>query len=66
MWLAKTVPAWENEYNKYLSLRHGNKMPTVGALRGAGVAEANDDLINDLSNWSNDVDDLGSLLLLVV
>jgi hypothetical protein len=65
MWLAKTTSEWEDEYKKYLSLRHGSGMPTVGVLRGAGTAEPDSDFVKDLANWSSDVDDLGSLLLLV-
>jgi len=69
MWLAQTTSAWEDEYKKYLSVRHGTQMPTVGGLREAYGASTNDhesDLVKDLSNWSKDVDDLGSLLLMAI
>lgn len=66
MWTAKTAAAWTEGYLRYLSIREGNKMPTVGDLRRAGAVEANSGTIKDLSNWSSDVDDLGSLLLMVV
>ncbi|KUJ24333.1 uncharacterized protein LY89DRAFT_18568 [Mollisia scopiformis] len=69
MFLAQTASSWEDEYKKYLSSRNGSEMPTVGNLRKMFRTETNDwqnDLVKDLSGWSKDVDDLGSLLLVAV
>lgn len=67
MWHAKTISAWEDEYKKYLSLRAGSAMPTIGALRkglGGADKDLDNDRVQDLSNWSKDADDLGALLLM--
>ncbi|CZR55295.1 uncharacterized protein PAC_05182 [Phialocephala subalpina] len=67
MWHAKTTSVWEDEYKKYLSLREGSAMPTIGNLRkvyGGADKDLDSDLVRDLSNWSKDADDLGSLLLM--
>lgn len=67
MWQAKTTSVWEDEYKKYLSLREGSAMPTIGNLRkvyGGADKDLDSDLVRDLSNWSKDADDLGSLLLM--
>lgn len=66
MWLATTASKWEDEYKEYLSLRCSAERPTVGDLRKSGTAVMDVDFVKDLSYWSKDVDDLGSLLLLSI
>ncbi|KAE8451057.1 hypothetical protein EG329_004729 [Mollisiaceae sp. DMI_Dod_QoI] len=69
IWLAQTPSSWEDEYKKYLSLRHGSEMPDIGGLQEAYRADARDfenDLVQDLSKWSKEVEDLGSLLLMAI
>lgn len=69
LWLAQTTLEWEDEYKKYLSFRYRGEMLTAGSLReafGGASIDHESDLAKDLSNWSKDVDDLGSLLLLII
>lgn len=69
MFSSQTTSAWEAEYKKYLSSRSGSEMPTVKTLReihGAGHRDHEDDLVKDLLMWSEDLDDLGSLLFMAV
>ncbi|KAH7319331.1 Alpha/Beta hydrolase protein [Rhexocercosporidium sp. MPI-PUGE-AT-0058] len=66
MWEAETSRSWEVEYKRYLSSRQGTEMPRFGDLRKLSQLDAKDldsGLVADLSNWANDVDSFGSMIL---
>jgi hypothetical protein len=69
LWEAETRAAWEIEYKKHLSTRKGAGLLRTKWLRESAKAEV-DGLksgdIEDLSRWSENVDQLGRMLLIAL
>lgn len=66
VWEAKTRTEWENEYGKYLLSKSSKELLRARVLRESSrsrIVDSDQGLVKDLSWWSKDMDDLGSLLM---
>lgn len=69
LWEADTRAAWESEYKKHLLTRKGSSLLRTKWLRESPKSEIDglkSDDLEDLSRWSEDVDQLGWMLLMAV
>lgn len=66
MWEAETELAWSREYQNYLSRRKRNRPMELRDLvtaRKSEMSGLDGGLVDDLSDWSKEVDSFGSMLL---
>lgn len=66
-WNAKTKAEWEVVYFKYVSKRQSHGVLKIGDWRRSkqvDISTLDSDMVADLSNWSTDLDNFGSMILI--